>query len=256
MLELTPVPVLSDNYVWLVRAPGRRSAVAVDPGDAGPVVRHLRLHDLELAGVLITHHHHDHVGGLEDLLAVHPVPVWGPARERIRGVDHPVAHEDVVQVIDAGVELTVIEVPGHTLGHVAYHGGGLVLCGDTLFAGGCGRIFEGTPESMAASLARLAALPDSTRIACAHEYTVANLGFASAVEPGNPAIPERLEAVRAVRAIGEPSLPSTLAEERLTNPFLRCEVPAVAEAASRRAGRPLASPVEVFATLRAWKNEW
>ncbi len=256
MLELTPIPVLSDNYVWLVGAPGARQVLAVDPGDAAPVLRHLVAQGLELVGVLITHHHGDHVGGLQDLLTHRPAPVWGPRREHVRGVDHPVGDGDAVRLPAAGILFEVLDVPGHTAGHVAYHGGGLVLAGDTLFAGGCGRLFEGTAEQMAASLARLAGLPDETRIACAHEYTVVNLEFARAVEPDNPAIAARLEGVRALRTRGLPTVPSTLAEERLTNPFLRCAEPSVAAAAERRAGHPLDSPVEVFAVLRAWKNAW
>ncbi len=254
MLDLKPIPVLSDNYVWLVRSPEARQVLVVDPGDASPVLHHLAAHELELAGVLITHHHGDHVGGLRDLLADRPAPVWGPRREHICGVDHPVGDGDSVLVPGSNISLEVIDVPGHTAGHVAYHGGGLVLCGDTLFAGGCGRVFEGTAEQMAVSLARLAALPDATRIACAHEYTVANLEFARAVEPDNPAVAARLDRARAMRALGLPTVPSTLAEERLTNPFLRCSEPTVAEAAAGHARHALGSPVEVFAVLRAWKN--
>jgi len=238
-------------------APGLTGDTAgVDPGDATPVLRHLATSGLELAGVLITHHHGDHIGGLRDLLADRPAPVWGPSREPIRGVDRPVGAGDTVPIPGTGLRLEVLEVPGHTAGHVAYHGAGIVLCGDTLFAGGCGRVFEGTPEQMAGSLARLAALPDATRIACAHEYTVANLKFARTVEPDNPAISTRLDHAQALRSQGLPTVPSTLAEERLTNPFLRCAEASVAAAAERRVGRPLGSTVEVFAVLREWKNAW
>lgn len=257
MLEATPIPVLSDNYVWIVGVPGDSRIVAVDPGDAPPVVRALESSGRVVAGILVTHHHRDHTAGLQELRELFPgAPVWGPRGEAVAGVDRPVAGGDAIAVDGTGIRLEVLDVPGHTAGHVAYLGGGLVLTGDALFAGGCGRLFEGTPEDLAGSLGRLAALPPATRVCCAHEYTVANLEFAAAVEPSNGALAARLREARALRADGRPTLPSTIAEELATNPFLRVTEPGVVSAVERSAGRRLGSPVEVLGELRRWKDGW
>ena len=232
------------------------AAVVVDPGDEAPVDSALTSHALRLAGILVTHHHPDHVGGVGALAARHGAAVWGPARERIPPPFTPVAGGDVVELL--GLRFEVIEVPGHTAGHVAYFareagGAPLLFCGDTLFSGGCGRLFEGTPAQMHASLQRLAALPGATRVCCAHEYTLANLRFAAAVEPGNEALASYAASCQARRAAGEPTLPSTIGRERAINPFLRCGEPQVAAAAAAH-GAPSADPVEVFAALRRWKD--
>jgi hydroxyacylglutathione hydrolase len=182
------------------------------------------------------------------------VEVFGPSGERIAGITRPLAGGERITVPGLDIELDVIAVPGHTAGHIAYAGEGFVFCGDTLFAGGCGRLFEGTPAQMAASLAKLAALGPQTRVYCAHEYTLANLRFARAVEPGNARLAERLVADSDKRARGEPTVPSTIALEIETNPFLRAHVPAVAASAARHAGRALATPLEVFTVVREWKN--
>jgi hydroxyacylglutathione hydrolase len=257
MLEVSPVRAFSDNYLWLIRAPDdRRDAVVVDPGDARPVEAALEQHGLALKAILVTHHHPDHVGGVQALAARHGAGVFGPARERLPCEFRPLDDGDVVSLADLGLEFHVMAVPGHTLGHIAYHGHDALFCGDTLFSAGCGRLFEGTPTQMLGSLDRIAALPDDTRIYCAHEYTLSNLRFAAAVEPGNADVLDTLEAVRKLRARDGITLPTTLGRERRINPFLRCREPAVRDAAEARAGTPLPGPVDVFAVIRGWKDEF
>lgn len=255
MLEAIPVPALSDNYVWLLRTPGEDAVAIVDPGEAAPVLAALEAHAATPVAILITHHHGDHVGGLAEVSArFADIPVYGPATERIAGVSDRVGGGDAVEVPALGTRFEVLDTPGHTAGHIAYHGGGVLLCGDTLFAGGCGRVFEGTNDEMAASLARLAALPDDTLGCCGHEYTLKNLEFARAVEPDNEALAERERQARAMRDAGQPTVPFRLADEHRTNPFLRCEEPSVRAAAEAQAGRRAGSAIEVFTVLREWKN--
>ena len=255
MLEVSPVRAFSDNYLWLIRAPrdGRR-AVVVDPGDARPVEAVLEQQGLALGAILVTHHHPDHVGGVQALAARHGVEVYGPARERMPCEVRPLDDGDIASLADLGLEFRVMAVPGHTLGHIAYHGHGALFCGDTLFSAGCGRLFEGTPVQMLGSLDRIAALPDDTQVYCAHEYTLANLRFAATVEPGNADVLETLEAVAKLRARDGITLPTTLGRERRINPFLRCREPAVRAAAEARAGTPRPGPTDVFAVIRAWKD--
>jgi hydroxyacylglutathione hydrolase len=255
MLEVSPVRAFSDNYLWLIRAPnGVRRAAVVDPGDARPVEAALEQQGLTLGAILVTHHHPDHVGGVRALAARHGAEVYGPSREHMPCQVRPIDDGDIASLADLGLEFRVMAVPGHTLGHVAYHGHGALFCGDTLFSAGCGRLFEGTPAQMLGSLDRIAALPDDTRVYCAHEYTLANLRFAAAVEPGNADIMETLEAVRELRARDGITLPATLGRERRINPFLRCREPAVRAAAEARAGTSLPGPADVFAVIRAWKD--
>ena len=256
MLQLEPICAFTDNYVWLLRVPGHDEVVIVDPGEAYAVLRTLDERGLSVAAILLTHHHGDHVEGVTEILRKFPAPVYGPAWENIKGVDHPVRGGDRASLSRLGLELDVVDVPGHTAGHIAYIGSGFALVGDTLFAGGCGRVFEGTPEQMHTSLSRLGALPPETAIYCAHEYTAANLRFAIDVETDNPAIEERLASVRATRAEGRPTVPSTLAEEFATNPFLRCHEPAIVHSAEARVGRTLKGDAEVFAVVRRWKDGW
>jgi hydroxyacylglutathione hydrolase len=256
MAIMEPVPAFSDNYVWLVTQPSSHAAVVVDPGEAELVLEILEKRELNLAAILLTHHHGDHVGGANELARSYRSPVYGPAKEKISAVDQPVGGGDLVHVPEAGLELEVVDVPGHTAGHIAYLGDGFAFVGDTLFAGGCGRIFEGTPEQMHGSLSQLAHLPAETQVYCAHEYTLANLLFAREVEPDNRALEAREERAHRTRAAGRPTVPSTIVEELETNPFLRCDQPSVIAAANKFTGRDLTSEVEVFATIRAWKDGW
>lgn len=251
-MEIVPLKAFRDNYIWLLRS-GPKAAV-VDPGDAAPVLAYLAAQDLQLAAVLLTHHHGDHVGGVPELAARTGAGVYGPADDGIAGIDVPLSEPQTLRLPDLKLEFAVLDVPGHTRGHIAYYGHGRLFCGDTLFGCGCGRLFEGTAQQMWQSLSKLAALPANTGVYCAHEYTQANMDFAFAVEPGNPALARREEAVAALRAAQQPSVPSTLAEELETNPFLRPHVPEVAAAASRFRGFQVKEAVEVFAALREWKN--
>ncbi len=256
MLEFTPIPAFSDNYIWMIGSTSGPEIAVVDPGDAGPVLAAIADRGLALVAILLTHHHGDHVGGVAEILARHRAPVFGPVREPIDCVDHPVRGDDVVHLSGLDLYLRVVDVPGHTAGHVAYAGSGFAMVGDTLFAGGCGRVFEGTMEQMFESVSLLAALPPGTLFYCAHEYTLANLRFALAVEPENRALQRRLEEATSLRADNRPTVPSVLADELATNPFLRCAQPHVAAAAEAHAGHPLSSPAEVFAVIRGWKDGW
>ena len=253
-MDIVPLRAFRDNYIWLLRQ-GRHAAV-VDPGDAAPVLDYLAREGLVLSAILLTHHHADHTGGVGVLKAHSSGPVFGPAAEDIPGVTVPLREPDAIRVPGIEMDFAVLDVPGHTRGHIAYYGLALLFCGDTLFGCGCGRLFEGTAQQMWRSLSKLASLPGETRVYCAHEYTEANLEFAFAVEPGNPELPGREERVGALRRRHLPSVPSTLAEELATNPFLRSAEPAVIAAASRYRGRTLADPMEVFAAVREWKNDF
>jgi hydroxyacylglutathione hydrolase len=247
-----PLPAFQDNYIWLL-AGADDACVVVDPGDAAPVLE-AAARGLRPVAVLLTHHHADHVGGVEAVLARFPVPCYGPDDPRIPAAAIRVGDGDRVDVPALGLGFDVIAVPGHTRSHIAFHGGGALFCGDTLFSLGCGRLFEGTPAQMLASLDRLAALPGDTRVCCAHEYTEANGRFARAAEPENAARDERLAEVAARRARGEPSLPSTLAGERACNPFLRVDAPGVLAGLAARLGQAPGDRAEAFAALRAWKD--
>jgi hydroxyacylglutathione hydrolase len=252
MVSIHAIPAFRDNYIWALDN-GTEAAV-VDPGDAAPVEAWLTKRGLKLAAVLATHHHADHVGGLPALVSHWRCPTFGPAREVPSGIDTRLAEGDRITVPALGVALGILDIPAHTAGHIAFAGEGLLFCGDTLFACGCGRLFEGTAAQMAQSLAKLARLPVETRVYCGHEYTLANIRFAEAVEPGNRALAARKAREGAKRDRAEPTLPSTIGDELATNPFLRCTEPEVVASVERHAGRRLAGPVEVFAELREWKN--
>ncbi|HVF63496.1 MAG TPA: hydroxyacylglutathione hydrolase [Casimicrobiaceae bacterium] len=258
MTAIIPIAAFTDNYIWLLRR-GREAAV-VDPGDAAPVIAYCDEEDVAITTILATHHHRDHVGGVETLVERFGAKVYGPAREKIPARSRPLAQDDEVDVDAIDASMRVLDIPGHTSGHIAYVGRvdrkPVVFCGDTLFAAGCGKVFEGTPAQMWASLAKLAALEPDTEVYCGHEYTLANLRFARAVEPHNRAIDERTGIERAKRDQGQPTLPSTIGLELATNPFLRAGEPAVKAAAEAQAQRPLADDVAVFATLREWKNRF
>lgn len=253
-VDVIPVRAFKDNYVWTLR--NAKHAAVVDPGEAAPVLDYLAREKLELCAILATHHHPDHVGGIAEILRGHEAPVYGPRGEPIATLTRPVSEGERVSIPELGVTFSVLSIPGHTRAHVAYYGAGSLFCGDTLFACGCGRLFEGTAEQMYASLEKLRALPDDTKVYCGHEYTLANIGFAKAVEPDNKALRTREERDRRLRDAGKPTLPSTLGEEKATNPFLRCLEPAVVESANKYLGARVADPVRVFAAIRDWKNRF
>lgn len=255
-MTLLPLPAFQDNYLWVLHD-GHR-ALVVDPGDAQPVLAWLQQSGIRLEAILVTHHHADHTGGVAALREATGARVWGPAAEEIPQPADGVTGGDTVQAL--GLDWQVIDVPGHTAGHVAYvatppgqHP--LLFCGDTLFSGGCGRLFEGTPAQMLASLDALAALPPDTRVCCAHEYTLSNLRFARAVEPDNPALANYQAACEALRARAEPTLPARLGLELQINPFLRVRSHGVQAAAAARGADP-ADPVSVLAVVREWKNSF
>ncbi len=255
-MNLLALPAFADNYIWMLHDGAR--AVVVDPGDAAPVHAALDAHGLRLVGILVTHHHADHVGGVDALRARLQGPVWGPAHETIPKPYLPLTEGDAIETL--GLHFRVFDVPGHTAGHIAYMQSGaadapLVFCGDTLFSAGCGRLFEGTPEQMHHSLNKLANLPADSRVCCAHEYTLSNLRFAAVVEPGNSARAAHEARCQALRAAGQPTVPSSMALERDINPFLRCTSPEVVHAA-RAQGAANNEPVTVFTTLREWKNRF
>ncbi len=253
-MNIIPIPILSDNYVWTLLDTNQPTAVIVDPGEAKPVIHFLKQHELTLCGILITHHHWDHTGGIAELKNQYDIPIYGPANETIDGLSVPLQPDQIIQLKSFPLTLQVIGIPGHTLGHVAYYSPGILFCGDTLFAAGCGRVFEGTAAQMYASLQKIAALPDNTKIYCAHEYTLNNLRFAEQVEPENKKIKERLVRVSDLRKKNLPSLPSLLKEEKETNPFLRCDSPELIANVEKHAGETLSTPVEVFTELRTWKD--
>ena len=256
-LIVQPIAAYSDNYIWLLYDPQSRQACVVDPGDAQPVMATLNELELNLAAILLTHHHFDHVGGLETLQQAYSPQVFGPKNPAISGISDTVGAGDTVNVLDT--EFQVLEVPGHTLDHIAYFhpaAAPLLFCGDTLFAGGCGRVFEGTPGMMHQSLQSLAALPPTTRVYCAHEYTMANLSFARAVEPNNTALRQRIAEAEVTRAQNEPTVPSELALELATNPFLRCADSGLRASLAQQGKMAGEDDAEVFAAVRAWKDNF
>lgn len=252
--EVVPLQAFADNYIWTIRDADR--AAVVDPGDARPVLDYLAREKLTLVAILNTHHHADHVGGNRELLKHYPVPVFGPHDPRIAEVTQRLADGESMTLPHFGVTFGVMEIPGHTRTHIAFHGAGLLFCGDTLFAVGCGRLFEGTPQQMHDSLAKLLRLPDTTRVYCGHEYTLSNIRFAKAADPHNRALRELEAAAQQLRERDLPTLPSTIGQEKATNPFVRCSEPDVVATASKYAGRPLTDPVSVLAAIREWKNNF
>jgi hydroxyacylglutathione hydrolase len=259
-MKLMALPAFSDNYLWLWQQD--QLAVVVDPGDATPVLETLAAQGLTLTAILVTHHHPDHVGGVRELQATTGAEVFGPAREDLPVAYTPVMQGDQLDLL--GQTVHVLDVPGHTAGHVAYvlpdaPQSPVLFCGDTLFSGGCGRIFEGTPTQMLASMDRLAALPSDTRVCCAHEYTLSNLRFAQAIEPRNAELQAYTAHCQQLRAEGKPTLPAQLGNELQINPFLRVRHPDVRQAVAHHAGLSADDQnddVAVFTALREWKNNF
>jgi len=255
MTNIVPVRAFKDNYIWLMVDATAQAAWAVDPGDAAPVIDYLREHHLALAGILITHHHADHCGGISNLLNEwKDIPVYGFMHSKVPQLTHFVKENDEINC--GQIKLKVVEIPGHTLDHLAFYNDEIVFCGDTLFSAGCGRVFEGTYEQMYHSLNKLFYLPNSIKIYCGHEYTWQNLQFALQVEPENSFIQKKIAVVTRLLAEDKPTLPAILADEKNINPFLRCQESSVMQAAQNNAPNKLANAVEVFKYLREWKNRF
>lgn len=254
-INIQPIPAFQDNYIWWIQAPGNPEGYVVDPGDGQAVQQFLDDNAYQLKGILITHHHRDHTGGIQALTQPQSIPVYGPSHERINGITHPLSQGDTITLeLATPLTLKVLEVPGHTLGHIAYYSESYLFPGDTLFLAGCGRLFEGTAEQMFHSLSQLKRLPPQTLIYCAHEYTLSNLAFAKAVEPTNDAIDNRIDKVKNLRASNQPSVPATLEEELKTNPFLRTDIQTVQEHCEQYAQTTLKTESAVFKQLRLWKD--
>lgn len=251
---VTALSAFNDNYIWLID--NGKQAIVVDPGDAAIVMAALHKRSLPLHAILLTHRHDDHTGGLPRLIAEYAPPVYGPKNDNIPGVSHPVQEGDMLSIEALDLSFTVLDVPGHTRGHLAYYSSQhqWLFCGDMLFGAGCGRMFEGTPEIMTASLAKLAALPDETQVFAAHEYTLSNLKFALEIEPANPDLLKRLKDDTAKRHKKQPTLPSTIGLEKKTNPFLRNKEASVLKQLASRGLIHSNDPVDAFAAMREWKN--
>lgn len=251
-IQIEAIKAFTDNYIWAVH--DGRHCVIIDPGQADGVLAFLQRRDLRLCGLLLTHHHHDHIGGVAALRAQHPAPAWAPADPRMPADVEMVSEGDLVHVDGLGLDFRVIEIPGHTTSHIGFYSHGLLFCGDTLFSAGCGRLFEGTPAQMQDSMDKIGELPDSTRVYCAHEYTQANCEFARQVEPQNSELAQRCKQVAELRAQDQITLPSTIGEEKTFNPFMRTREPAVIEAAENREPGRANSPADVFGVIRRWKD--
>lgn len=255
MITVNPIQAFEDNYIWLIGQHQSPYIAIVDPGDADAVITHCQAHQLTPVAILITHHHWDHTNGISKIKQLFDIPVYGPANEAIEGLTQKLSEGDKVIINEINAEFAVIDTPGHTAGHICYYGHEALFCGDTLFAAGCGRLFEGTAEQMQHSLAKIRSLPDETRIYCAHEYTQANLDFAVIAEPNNQMIIDRLQQTQSLRAAGEATVPSLLRNEKQSNPFLRWDHPPLVEAASQYSSKSLTSPAQVFAAVRNWKDD-
>ena len=256
MLEIIPLPALKDNYIWLLKNKASRHIAIVDPSEPEPVLKFIASEKLIPIAIMITHHHWDHVGGIAGITEKHTLPVYTPKTESVTGSTNPVGEGDVVSLPELELTLNILDVPGHTAGAVAYYTDKMVFSGDTLFTAGCGRLFEGTPAQMHASLTKFKSLPDDTLLYCGHEYTVSNLKFAATVEPDNKAIQECLKLAQQARNENQATVPTTLAQEKETNPFLRCEQTTVINAAADYSGEKSNEPAEVFAAIRRWKDNF
>lgn len=254
MPKIIPIPAFQNNYIWTIH--NDQYAIVVDPGDAVPVIQYLDEQRLQLIAILVTHHHRDHIGGINDLVELYNTPVYGPRREKIPHLTHPLGEGDEVEFNQLNFRAKVIDIPGHTLGHIAYLWDGGMFCGDTLFTCGCGKIFEGTPEQLHQSLLQLASQPDDTLVYCAHEYTEYNTPFALICEPGNAALKQRILDAEALRAHHKPTVPSTIQLEKATNPFLRCKEPEIIQKIEHQFGMQLPTGDEqaAFTALRKWRD--
>jgi len=253
-LALVPLCAFTDNYIWTLH--NDTEAVVVDPGQSAPVIEYLQAKRLKLSTILLTHHHADHIGGVDDLIKQYSPVIYAPHESRIPQATHRVSAGQVVNLPQFAINLTVMEVPAHTRSHIAYYDGERLFCGDTLFAGGCGRLFEGTAQNMFDALSQFATLPEATLVCCAHEYTLANLRFARAAESDNPRIVEWETEAQKRREHNQPTLPTTIGLEKATNPFMRCHLPTVARSAADFSAQPLLDPVSVLGALREWKNQF
>lgn len=258
MFQITPIPAFNDNYIWMLNHENTpRQVVVVDPGDAQAVIDVMEKHQLTLEAILITHHHQDHTGGVATLAQQYSIPVYGPTNSPFTGITQPLKDGDTIQVLNT--VLSVKAVPGHTLDHISYLSESetpQLFCGDTLFLAGCGRLFEGTAAQMLSAMNYFKSLPDSTKVYCTHEYSLANLAFANAVEPNNTAIQDCIESCKALRAESKPTLPSTIAQEKLINPFMRTHLSSVQTSINEHTAHSLTSEEESFAALREWKNNF
>lgn len=255
MTTTFPITAFSDNYIWMLCDEKQRYAAIVDPGDAEPVIDTLKQKNIEPVAILITHYHHDHIGGIAHLLEQYPqLPVYGPSNEPISTLTNKVAHADVINLPHINSPLLVLDTKGHTAGHISYYTNDSLFCGDTLFANGCGRIFNGTADDLHHSLQQIAKLPPETKIYCAHEYTLDNIGFAKWVEPDNKDLLERESQCWVLIDNNKPTVPTLLSDELKTNPFLRCDEKSVIQQAEKFAGHPLVTSSEVFSAIRRWKD--
>ena len=259
MTSVNAINAFNDNYIWCILDAEQQRCALVDPGDADVCINYIEKNELTLTDILITHHHSDHVGGLEKLIQYSksnnlPLTVYGPASEKIKHLDITLKENDLVTILNQ--QFTVFDIPGHTSGHIAFFTDGKLFCGDTLFSGGCGRLFEGTPAQMHHSLAKLAALPNNTNVYCAHEYTLANLNFARTIEPNNSQLNEYYDKVVKLRAQNKSSIPTSIGIEKQINPFLRSDVSDVKYIAEQKSSKTLPTPVEVFAIIRELKDNF
>ncbi|WP_298773470.1 hydroxyacylglutathione hydrolase [uncultured Shewanella sp.] len=261
MYRIIPLPAFNDNYIWLIKQDNHSAVYVVDPGDANVVIQYLNANQLTLAGILITHHHIDHTGGISALSTFakrhnkdNAIPIYGPALENIEGINQPITNEKSIILKSLNIKATIFAIPGHTLGHIAYLIDDNLFCGDTLFSGGCGRLFEGTPEQMHASLSTLSQLPENTKVFCTHEYTLANLDFALRVDPDNVNLQAYQKQVIQQREHHQASLPSNIGLERQINPFLRCHTDTIQRSISQHFKQYPSKECSFFALLRQWKD--
>lgn len=251
-----PIRAFSDNYIWLIKNPENNHAVVVDPGDARPVLKELEQQNLVLEAILITHKHADHIGGVQELKQATNATIYGPGKNLGNLIEIALIEGDEVQIDKTAINFKILELPGHTMEHIAYYNDDSLFCGDTLFVGGCGRVFEGTMQQMYTSLQKLANLDETLKVYCAHEYTQSNLKFAMTVDSNNENLAEFNDFVTKIRTNNQPSVPSSIKIEREINPFLRCEQQTIQSRVGQQYDKQLADPVETFAYLRNWKDNF